>query len=617
MNDVFKDRKSTLEKMFVIGMTNQEALKLKTCLNIFVASTFLFLIPLSAYSEEPSISFQFGEYNPFFRPTIITVTDDSANIDEFLPDIITVGVTSTSDPVGITLDLIETGASTGIFQNTDLIFMDGDYFFSLDDSISVVLNCAEFNFDSNTIEILENPMIVLSSSDEDGIVFFLTETQKDSGIFEGQFSFNSESTNQELFSLLANPGDVISALYPCDPKQISIGQMLPNSDSTIGAILAPVDDTVTVIYGEISDTVFVRNTNGGGSSSGGLVINRIVLDVLAGGTSGGDFAPPLLTIPKLNLSNLPLVGDILNFIQNVDPFTPITPLNDSSIDYPVSINGNGYLLTQFANTIQTYHGKTGEPVSFKMNLSDATGVEHIALYTNLRGDHREIQDSDTFLTYNEGKPLEITDPHGFFSNVNFTESEYNGKYIAEFNMTFVKPMDASDVIIRTWDELRNSGDIKIFDAIKIEGESIKNPDTNNLIILDSAEIFIPYYKLPYYEIPKADSKGNLVYHNSFGGLEEKQVQPYHVPAVYPDHVGRDERHDNGFYDSVIFEETRAKVLAEKLIDNPFVSSEDKTRKEEFNYPSNVGKLDREDKDFLKIMKEKEYSKAINLLAKKH
>ena len=257
-------------------------------------------------------------------------------------------------------------------------------------------------------------------------------------------------------------------------------------------------------------------------------------------------APPQLTLSKLNLTSLPLVGDILDFILNADPFTAITPLDDPSIDYPVSINNNGYLLTQFANTIQTYTGKTGEPLSFKMTLFDATGVEHIGFYTNLRGDAREVQDSDTFIIYNEDRPLEITDPHGFFSSVNFTESEYNGKYIANFNMTFAKPMDTSDIIIRTWDEHLNSGDIKIFNAIKIEGEPIINPDTNNLVVPESTSITIPYYKLPYYEIPNADSEGNLIYYNSFGGLEEKQVQPYHSPTVYPDDIGRYERNYDGF-----------------------------------------------------------------------
>jgi len=308
---------------------------------------------------------------------------------------------------------------------------------------------------------------------------------------------------------------------------------------------------------------------------------------------------------------------MLDFILNADPFTVITPLDDPSIDYPISINGNGYLLTQHANTIQTYTGKTGEPVSFKMTLFDATGVEHIALYTNLRGEKREIQDSDTFVIYHEDKPLEITDPHGFFSNVNFTESEYNGKYIANFDMTFAKPMDTSDVIIRTWDELRNSGDIKVLDAIRIDGEPIVNPDTNNLVVPDSAEIVIPYYKLPYYEIPNADSDGNLIYYNSFGGLEEKQVHPYYSPTIYPDDIGRAERHDDGFYDSIINEDLRAQIVAKELVGNSFITPENTQDGVKFFYPNNVGKLDRENKDVLKSVMLKENDRALKISGKKY
>jgi len=414
-----------------------------------------------------------------------------------------------------------------------------------------------------------------------------------------------------------SPGEIFNVYPPCG--NIVNGQITPVQDGlTFGAIRADFGDTVTVTYGDAShtDSAIVSIQEGGcGGSGGGLVISRIVLDFLAGGTSGGDFAPPQLTMPKLNLSNLPLVGDMLDFILNADPFTPITPLDDPSIDYPLSINGNGYLLTQFANTIETYTGKTGEPVSFKMTLMDATGIEHIALYTNLRGDNREIQDSDTFVIYNEDKPLQITDTNGLFSNVNFTESEYNGKYIAEFNMTFAKPMDTSDVIIRTWDELLNSGDIKILNAIKIEGEPIVNPDTNNLIIPDSAEIVIPYYKLPYYEIPKADSEGNLIYYNSFGGLEERKVQPYREPIIYPNNIGKDERHDKGFYVKIIEEETKAQRVAQDIIINPFVESLNKHEEISFFVPDNIGKLDRENKEELKNLMVGEQIKASGIYNK--
>ncbi|MGQ0794738.1 MAG: hypothetical protein ACT4N5_00950 [Nitrosopumilaceae archaeon] len=534
---------------------------------------------------------------------------------------VSVTVTTTSDPVGITLLLNE--VFPGFFDNLEpttlvpqLYLMNGDNKFPLETTLEATYVNENF-YDPNVIDVLT---LFVDTRDGEFIEPVITETGPNTGVFKGIFTLSATGpSNENIFQITS--GEIFNIFPPCG--NIVNGQITPIQDgSSFGAIKAEFGDTVTVTYGDSShtDTAVLsvgESGCGGGGSGGGLVINRIVLDVLAGGASGGDFIAPQLTIPKLNLSSLPLVGDILNFITNADPFTPIAPLDDSSIDYPLSINGNGYLLTQYANTIQTYTGKTGEPISFKMILFDSTGVEHIGFYTNLREDKREISNSDTFVIYHEDKPLGITDPNGYFANVNFTESEYDGKYVAEFNLTFAKPMDTSDVIIRTWDELRNSGDIKIFDALKIDGEPLVNPDASNLIVPDSADIIIPYYKLPYYEIPDADSEGNLIYYNSFGGLEENQVHPKSFPIVYPQYVGKSERHDNGFDKSIINEDTKAQTVSQSLIGNPFSSTEDNKKEFKFYYPSNVGKLDRENKDSLKDLSYKENMKALQISAKKY
>ena len=568
-----------------------------------------------------------------FTDGIRIIVDDSTNPAFTDPQsgVQTIYVTVTTGVESIRVQLEETGDDTGIFKNVSLFFArqnlkEVQHGSTIKITQQVISN--DFGLDTNDfidtlyVDIFSilNPVTFDTRSFIFG--FPLTETGPNTAIFASNLLLSEGPTTGNSIEVAG--GDVL-AIY--DGEQYSNVLILPNPNNGLKIIRAAFNcsdtqftcDTFTVSYADAVDTSvdIVRGTAGGGSG-GGIVINRLVLDlVLAGGTSVGDFAPPQLTIPKPNLSNLPLISNILNFIQNADPFTPIMPLDDSSIDYPILINENGYLLTQYANTIQTYQGKTGEPVSFKMNLSDATGVEHIGFYTNLRGDAREVQDSDTYFTYNEGKPLEIADPHGFFSNVNFIESEYNGKYLAEFNMTFAKPMDTSDVIIRAWDELRNSGDIKIFDAIKIEGDPIVNPDTNSLIVPESSSIIVPYYKLHYYDIPNADSEGNLIYYNSFGGLEEKQVHPESAPIVYPDYIGRDERHDDGFQESIISEDVRAQKMAQTILVNPFSLSEDDFKNPKFYYPSNVGKLDRENKDLLKDMLSKENMKAYKISSKKY
>ena len=528
---------------------------------LIITSMFASMPPIyGIHMPDPSIEFNFPTYSfangsVLLAPTIITVVDSAANLDPTLVDTISLTVTSDTDPVGIELVFSEEDhdspgtpdPNSGIFRNKNLIFLPMDYQFTLTSTPTILLEDSLGNLDGSTIETIDAFAIAYSAlvTGDPGTTIPMTETGPNTGLFSGTLGFTSGTSSGNL--LHAENGDVITVVDTISGAMTN-ALIIPNPDPGVGAIRANIDDTITATYGLLSATTLLQDDGFGvapGGSGGGLLRPGFVLDVV-GGTSGGDFSPPQLVIPKLNLSNLPLIDDMLDFILNADPFTVITPLDDSSIDYPLSINGNGYLLTQFANTIQTYTGKTGEPISFKMALFDATGIKHIALYTNLRGDQREISDSDTFIIYNEDKPLEITDPHRFFSNVNFTESEYNGKYLAEFNMTFAKPMDTSDVIIRTWDELLNSGDIKILNAIKIEGEPIVNPDTNNLIVPESSSITIPYYKLPYYEIPNADSAGNLIYYNSFGGLEEKQVHPYYTSVVYPDNIGKKERHDDLF-----------------------------------------------------------------------
>lgn len=93
------------------------------------------------------------------------------------------------------------------------------------------------------------------------------------------------------------------------------------------------------------------------------------------------------------------------------------------------------------------------------------------------------------------------------------------------------------------------------------------------------------------------------------------MQPYRSPTVYPENIGKAERHDDGFYDSVTSEDVRAQTLVQTLIGNPFTSSEDNQKDTKFYYPSNVGKLDREKIDALnEVMKSEQY-KAVKIFAK--
>ena len=153
---------------------------------------------------------------------------------------------------------------------------------------------------------------------------------------------------------------------------------------------------------------------------------------------------------------------------------------------PFVINENGYAISKYTNTIVTNTIETGNPVNVKLNLSDETGIEHVALYTNLRGDQKEISNSDTYIIFDEYKELEIIDPHQFFSFANVTVYENQTKYSINFNVTFAKPMEKSDIIFRIWDDRRNMADTKIFDALEIVGDDITKEEQFSLLLAEPA-----------------------------------------------------------------------------------------------------------------------------------
>lgn len=588
-------------------------------ISLMAVSFFVFVTPMQ-YANAQVISFDIGppaEYtlNDF---AVITV-DDSGNavFTDIGSGIQTIFVTITSSLESKTIPLTETSATSGVFQNTALIFTEGDDEFTVGSTITITqeetvgLTPAE---DTITVDVAStDPITLIDTSAIPG--FVLTETGATTGIFTGTLGFTTGPTSGNIIQVA--DGDRISINYL---GEFAYGLISPNPNDGVRTLNAAncvppavICDTITVSYpGALDVTADIILGGGGGGGGGGLIRPGLVLDVLVGGGGGGggDRSPPSFTLNKLSLSNLSLPEIIMNIILQANPFEPMMAINNPSFDIPLILGDSGYALYGYSQTIETYTAETGTTLPIELTLSDSTGVEHISLYMNLRGTDREIQNSDTYIIYDEDKPLEIIDPHGLFSTVNFTESKVDSKYHALFNVTFAKPMDKSDIIIRVWDPLRNSADTKVFDAIQVVGE----PLVDNSITTETATMFVPYYKTLRY-VPIADTEGNVVYYNPFGDLEQKRIHPYHEPTIYPDNIARAERHDSGFEERIMGEVTKAQTLAQALIGNPFKESEKRLEHKTFFYSSTVGRLDRENTDTLTDAKMKEHIKATKYFTK--
>ena len=529
-----------------------------------------------------------------------------------IPETRNVSVSSTSgDVISLTLNEVD-GAfpptldpDSCIFGNTNLVFMADEQRVPIGSTVTVVQTDTSGGKDSNNLlDVIT--IKVNSTSTPSGIPLNLTETGNNTGFFTGRLMFTSGSS-VDYSAIHVDPGNIISLGYL---GRVSNGLITTNPDASIGAIIADIGDTITVTFLTVTDTTEVLLGGDPGGGGGGLIRPGVVFDViLAGGQGGADRSPPSFTLSRSSLTGLSLPDMILNVVFQANPFDPLMPINDHSIDVPLWIGDNGYALFGYSQTIETATVETGTTAPIELSLNDASGIEHIALYTNVGGAGGEIQNSDTYIIYDEDKPLQVTDPHGLFSDVKLTSSKegINEKFL--FNIMFAKPMDTSDIIFRIWDEKRNSADTKIFDAIKVVGEPVVEHGVDSFAYTEMKDTLIPYYKFPQYIIPAADHDGIIIYYNSFGELEQKQVHSNHGPTIYPDNLGRSERHDKGFQETIIQEAIKAQTLAERLIGNPFITLEDRPAHQTFFYSTTVGKLDRKNIDTLNDVVIKELDKA--------
>jgi len=221
------------------------------------------------------------------------------------------------------------------------------------------------------------------------------------------------------------------------------------------------------------------NTGCTGGGGGGLVRPSLVVNALAGigklgGSAGSDDSQPIIPLGdlvKYSYLNIPIEIEQMVLNQDNSPIPPMDLGLYENFDYPMVINDKGFVLGGFSNTIETQQLTIDTKNVIKFTIYETSKIQHISLYTNLRGANSQIYQSDTQILYNDGQPLQIKDPNGFFKDVavNVTDIDQNKKE-AVFEITFGKEMDTSDIIIRAWDPYLNSFDTFILDAIKVVPE---------------------------------------------------------------------------------------------------------------------------------------------------
>jgi hypothetical protein len=140
---------------------------------------------------------------------------------------------------------------------------------------------------------------------------------------------------------------------------------------------------------------------------------------------------------------------------------------------------------KFENDMPTAKLPVGHTSKLILRVHENSGplaLQHVSMYLNVHGYGSFIQDSDTFIRFNMGDPITVKDPHGYFSDAKISLTPRGNNIDVNFFLTFDKPMEKTDVIIRAWDYSRNSRDAIFRDALVavemlLPDDKILEPDT--------------------------------------------------------------------------------------------------------------------------------------------
>ena len=148
-------------------------------------------------------------------------------------------------------------------------------------------------------------------------------------------------------------------------------------------------------------------------------------------------------------------------------------------EYPLTINGNHFLLPSFSNTVTATTITTGTPVRLQLLAFDNAGPSAIAgvvLYANTIGS-QGAPDSDTYIAWNQNQSPTVHDPNGFFSSVKLTNTVQSDKMLFTFDLVFTKPMQKPNLVIRAWNQAGYSMDTIVTNAWQVVAGNAASPTT--------------------------------------------------------------------------------------------------------------------------------------------
>ncbi|KAG2478596.1 MAG: hypothetical protein NPMRTH1_400004 [Nitrosopumilales archaeon] len=145
-------------------------------------------------------------------------------------------------------------------------------------------------------------------------------------------------------------------------------------------------------------------------------------------------------------------------------------LQSNSLSSPGSVIFGGTLALDPSQPPETSLFEINDEINLELSFFENQGpetIQHVALYVNIR-DFDTRNDSDLWIEWNKGQPIKIHDPNGFLKDdANVTTAINDANLDMTFHVTFVKPMETSNIVLYLWDFSRNGALVTFEDAWKI------------------------------------------------------------------------------------------------------------------------------------------------------
>ena len=192
------------------------------------------------------------------------------------------------------------------------------------------------------------------------------------------------------------------------------------------------------------------------------------------------------------------------------PIAPVTP--DGTFDFPLVMDGRGYLLDGQLDTLVPHSVTTGRTVEITFTVYAKKEIMHFGLYLNLHGAETGHARSDTYVEYNGGGDsgtTAITDPHWYIADAFITvraDSERPEKKYVTITIEFGNPMGPTNMVAYLWDTDRRSTILRMIDALDVV-ETLPPPPPELDVLPADPEPAVPDSEMPADPEPAVPDSG--------------------------------------------------------------------------------------------------------------